>query len=1146
MFSFERHGAAPGPLDSLGARTVTHVIRKKNNRAAHPGLTKRGMRIGSVLGLTAGWLVFVVAAPPASADPSPASQTAGFSCQPFPQTFSVPPGVTSLVYHAEGGSGADGHNYGDVQGNGPGGVGADITGTIAVTQGEVLTVTVGCNGQQETGGTVSNLQQGGGGYGWAVGGAGANATSTSNPGGGGGATGITDGSTTLVVAGGGGGGGGQGSITADNGGTGASGGAAPDGGSGGGPGAGTGGTGATVAGGTGGNGVPAHEAFTAGGGGGGGGYLGGDGGDGSSGAGGAGGGGAGSSYALAGVATMAPDYVQDAPFVLLTYTAGPVGDRSTIAACADGVVQSYTLPAGADGVSVTAIGASGGSLNSSDMGNPNQSEQDVFGVGGNGAGMTGTVAASAGTKLLYTVGCEGLAPPDSGYGATMFGDSNPGAAGGPGWTDGAAGGAGWQDPGDLALQGGSGACGGGGSTGLDINGYDTQFVIAGGGGCGGGEGFGDSGGNGGAAEGAPGTGSPGQAGSVSLLGSGPGEAGGGLADQPGDGAGGTGGDGSAATLRQNAGGGGGGAGTVSEGGGGGDAGDYSAYGAEGGGGGGGGSYTGGDALSDVDYFDTTAWRDTGSGQGSSFFGPDQNGLLIFSPLYPTSNPVPPAPVPPTISGPAAVSGIVGQGFDEGLYNVTGDPIPVVTVSSGTLPPGMYLTDNHGVYQFTGTPSSGGVYPVTLTATNGASPSASLAVTITVDGYPTVTGTPPPGQVGSAYGPFGFDLGGYPAPTVTVTSGMFPPGLSLSSSGQLTGTPTQAGDDTFTVTAHNGYVPASPSSDPEISDTVTIDIGAASTVPTAPTDVAATASYNDGEVTWVAPAQDGGSPIASYNLTVTDLSDPEASYTETSVQGTSDQVPALTVGDEYDFTVTAVNQAGTVGDPSSPSNKIIPYTQVQCPDIGPSANTPVGTAVAVDLTCSGSDITYSLDGSQPADGTVGAFDTDQVAYTPTPGFRGTDTFTVEASGPGGTANEEVSIDVGAPTVTTDPAQDVTSTGATLEGTITENGSSIDDAVFEYGTSTSYGSYSSVDRSVPTSADPVPISASVTNLTPGVTYHYQLIVDANGAQIDGGDMTFTVPTVTPPPSLGEVPFLPLLLVAGAGAGVVVLWFRRRQVA
>ncbi|WP_253841975.1 ExeM/NucH family extracellular endonuclease [Actinokineospora globicatena] len=65
----------------------------------------------------------------------------------------------------------------------------------------------------------------------------------------------------------------------------------------------------------------------------------------------------------------------------------------------------------------------------------------------------------------------------------------------------------------------------------------------------------------------------------------------------------------------------------------------------------------------------------------------------------------------------------------------------------------------------------------------------------------ISGTPTPATVGEAYS-FGFSLSG-PA-VVTLADGTLPAGLFLSEEGVLSGTPTEAGERTFTVRATNAY------------------------------------------------------------------------------------------------------------------------------------------------------------------------------------------------------------------------------------------------------------------------------------------------------------------------------------------------------
>jgi hypothetical protein len=229
---------------------------------------------------------------------APGSEEFGY-IGPADQTVVVPDGAISAQLRVIGGhGGSDCRTSNCIEG----GDGAEVTGTITVSAGQILTLRVAGRGGDNEG----NTRPGDGGWGWADGGRGGSAAGGSSDGaGGGGASSVQVSDclppacplTLAAVAGGGGGAGGTGYLPSLHpGGPGGSSGATVDPGhNGGGPGHGTGGAGA-------GNGAPSGGAGGAGehyggaGGGGGGGAVGGSGGTGGGfGGGGGGGGGAGSS-----------------------------------------------------------------------------------------------------------------------------------------------------------------------------------------------------------------------------------------------------------------------------------------------------------------------------------------------------------------------------------------------------------------------------------------------------------------------------------------------------------------------------------------------------------------------------------------------------------------------------------------------------------------------------------------------------------------------------------------------------------------------------------------------------------------------------------------------------------------------------------
>lgn len=97
---------------------------------------------------------------------------------------------------------------------------------------------------------------------------------------------------------------------------------------------------------------------------------------------------------------------------------------------------------------------------------------------------------------------------------------------------------------------------------------------------------------------------------------------------------------------------------------------------------------------------------------------------------------------------------------------------------------------------------------------------------------------------------------------------------------------------------------------------------------------------------------------------------------------------------------------------------------------------------------------------------------------------------------------------APAITTAGASAVTSTSATLNGSVTPNGVSVRECYFDYGeTSNVYGSKAPCVPSQVGGSTPVSVSAVVGNLTPGTTYHFRLVATSSAGTGYGSDETFT---------------------------------------
>ncbi len=135
-----------------------------------------------------------------------------------------------------------------------------------------------------------------------------------------------------------------------------------------------------------------------------------------------------------------------------------------------------------------------------------------------------------------------------------------------------------------------------------------------------------------------------------------------------------------------------------------------------------------------------------------------------------------------------------------------------SVVAGSLPPGLALVPSASGTLLAGAPQSFGQFSYTLRATDTANPAnfADRAYTITIGPMMLLSHRlpPPPGRVGTPYS-YTYQLsGGTPPYTFSALSlSPLPAGLSLSSNGVLSGTPTVVGSFSFTykITDANGFV-----------------------------------------------------------------------------------------------------------------------------------------------------------------------------------------------------------------------------------------------------------------------------------------------------------------------------------------------------
>jgi hypothetical protein len=230
---------------------------------------------------------------------------------------------------------------------------------------------------------------------------------------------------------------------------------------------------------------------------------------------------------------------------------------------------------------------------------------------------------------------------------------------------------------------------------------------------------------------------------------------------------------------------------------------------------------------------------------------------------------------PSITTTVIPDGVVGSTTYNLTLGVTGGTAPYTfSVSSGSLPPGLSLSSSG---QLTGVPTVVGTFPFTVSMQDALGSTAYTVSYSVVEGQSYVPShqtstTPvslPPGTTSSGYdttlpSPSGA-TGSSPTPwTWTVTSGSLPAGVTLSSGGVLSGTPTVPGTYAVTVTASDGMGDT-------YTETLTISVAApASLVPSggSATDATAFSAGNPGSVVLPVPtgAGSGAGPVSSNTWT----------------------------------------------------------------------------------------------------------------------------------------------------------------------------------------------------------------------------------------------------------------------------------------
>jgi hypothetical protein len=119
------------------------------------------------------------------------------------------------------------------------------------------------------------------------------------------------------------------------------------------------------------------------------------------------------------------------------------------------------------------------------------------------------------------------------------------------------------------------------------------------------------------------------------------------------------------------------------------------------------------------------------------------------------------------------------------------------------------------------------------------------------------------------------------------------------------------------------------------------------------------------------------------------------------------------------------------------------------------------------------------------------------------------YRIVASNAGGTSygsGQTFSTPVNPPTVAAGAPSSLGQVSTTLNGTVNPNEGAVSECQFEYGSSEAYGASVACSPSPGAGAGPIAVSAPLTGLSPGTTYHFRLVATNPGGTSYGADTTF----------------------------------------
>ncbi len=350
-------------------------------------------------------------------------------------------------------------------------------------------------------------------------------------------------------------------------------------------------------------------------------------------------------------------------------------------------------------------------------------------------------------------------------------------------------------------------------------------------------------------------------------------------------------------------------------------------------------------------------------------------------------------------------------------------------------------------------------------------------------------------------------------------------------------PASGTSTTFTaVTAGTGTITADHASvTDDTTGTITVGVGAAesfvvttehSGTETAGTSFSMTLTAKDGDGntatgytgahsiawTWTATNSPGGTAPAKPSdgsQTFTAGAATISGFTLTS----SGETPTITAAaDSVNGTCTAITVNAT-----TPTVTTTAISSISAPaaSSGGNVTSDGGVSVTARGVCWSTSTNPTTADSKTTDGTsTGSFTSSITDLSPVTTYH-VRAYATNSVGTSYGSDETFTTAKAAPTVATNAASSVGTTGTTLNGTINANNESTT-VTFEYGLTTSYGTTVTADQSPVTGTSDTAVSKAISGLTHNTTYHYRVVGQNGTGTTNGADMTFTrestVPTVS----------------------------------